>query len=553
MSLVCLAALCLAVLGSTLAFSQVASGQDTAKVEEKEFVSPPLPAAPQPASWMQSVDNVFGAYLVRPLFAILFFDFGTERFLGQGRSIPLVLVWLTVGAVYFTFRMQFIAFRGFWHGILLTLGYYDKPGQTGEVSHFQALASALSGTLGLGNISGVALAVMLGGPGVVFWLIVSGLIGMSSKFVECSLGQMYRTVQPDGTVLGGPMRYLKVGLDKYGWSKLGAVLAPMFAILCIGGSLGGGCAFQVGQSLGAVQEQFPWLRQHPYVYGIVLAVLTGIVIVGGIRRIGATADKLVPFMCGVYLLMCFWVLGYHYDRIWPATQTIFTHAFTGSGIVGGVIAVMVIGIRRASFSNEAGIGSASIAHSAAKTEEPISEGMVALLEPFVDTVVVCTITGLVIVVTGVCDNPDFASLITEQDGAAMTSRAFGGVVGWFPPLLAAVVFLFAFATLISWSYYGERCAIYLLGPKASLPYKALFLAFTVLGSIVTKGNVIDFSDLMLLAMAFPNVLGLWILSGEVRERLEDYWKRYQAGELDPQKHAQATNAKLGVTGETQDN
>lgn len=480
--------------------------------------------------WMGDVDRFFGRYLVRPLATVLFFDFGTEEYFGT--SIPFVVLWLFAGALFFTIRMGFINVRAFWHAIRVTKGDYDDPREAGEVSHFQALASALSATVGLGNIAGVAIAVGRGGPGAVFWMIVAGLLGMSSKFAECSLGQMYRKIDADGHVSGGPMRYLRDGLKEMRLGWLGIILAPVFAVMCIGASFGGGCAFQVGQSMEVVKDKVPLFADHQWAYGLVMAFFVGIVIIGGIRRIAATAEKIVPLMCGVYVLTALWVIFAHYQHIPAAFGTILSHAFSGDAVYGGILGVMVIGIQRAAFSNEAGIGSASIAHSAAKTDEPISEGIVALLEPFIDTVVVCTMTGLVIVITGAYDTaqyPDNQALIDGDKGAMLTSNAFASVVPWFPWILVVAVVLFAYSTMISWSYYGERCTTLLLGPRASTPYKLMFLVFVFLGSVVAAKNVLDFSDLMILSMGLPNILGVALLSGKVRRRLDDYWTRYKAG------------------------
>lgn len=483
--------------------------------------------------WIRRVDQVFGTWLVNPLAAVLFYDFGTGQWLGEKRSVPLVVLWLLIGAVFCTLRMNFINLRAFWHAIRLTKGDYDKPGETGEVSHFQALASALSATVGLGNIAGVAIAVGTGGPGAVFWLIVAGFLGMSSKFVECSLGQMYRRVDPDGVVSGGPMRYLHAGLSEMKLGPLGAVLAVMFAVMCMGGSFGGGCAFQVGQSLNAIRGQIGLLDQYPWLYGLLMAAMVGVVIIGGIRRIAATAEKIVPVMCATYLLAAIYILVTHASHIPDAFAQIVSGAFTADAAYGGFLGVLIIGIRRAAFSNEAGVGSAAIAHSAAKTDKPISEGIVALLEPFIDTVVICTMTGLVIIITGVADDPANASLIASDSGAQLTARAFATVVSWFPWVLSAVVFLFAYSTMISWSYYGERCWTFLFGKRWSLIYKLLFLCFVVLGSIVTAGNVLTFSDLMILSMSLPNLLGVMLLSGKVRRALDAYWTEYKNGELEP--------------------
>jgi AGCS family alanine or glycine:cation symporter len=371
-------------------------------------------------------------------------------------------------------------------------------------------------------------------------MILAGLLGMTSKFAECTLGQMYRKVDVDGSVSGGAMHYLKDGLAELRMPRLGKVLAVMFAVLCIGGSFGGGNAFQVNQSLRALGQKIPWLEPDamPWIYGLVMAVMVGIVIIGGIRRIAATAEKIVPLMCGVYVLTCLYIIVGHWDHIGWAFGEIFRGAFNADAAYGGALGVMVIGIKRAAFSNEAGVGSAAIAHSAAKTKEPVSEGIVALLEPFIDTVVVCTMTALVIVITGVYDKqqfPEYAVLIDKDNGAALTMKAFGDVIIWFPWVLCVAVFLFAYSTLISWSYYGERCWTWLFGVRWSLAYKLLFLTFTFLGSIITAKNILDFSDLMILSMAVPNVLGVVLLSGKVRRALDDYWRRVQSGEIAPVK------------------
>lgn len=503
-----------------------------------------LPATPLPADgdeaapddWMEWInaqfrkaDEPFGRFIVTPLETVLFYDFGTAHWLGT--SVPFVVFWLFFGALFFTIRMGLINVRAFGHALNLTRGVYDKPDSQGEVSHFQALSSALSATVGLGNIAGVAIAVSLGGPGAIFWMIACGLLGMTSKFTECTLGQMYRKVAPDGTVSGGPMHYLRDGLGELGMGPLGVVLGGMFTIMCVGGSFGGGCAFQVVQSLGAVREQIPLLDRSPWIYGLLMAVAVGVVILGGIRRIAATAEKIVPLMCGVYVLAAIVIIVDNRIHLPAAFRAIFDGAFTPEGVAGGILGVMVVGIQRAAFSNEAGIGSASIAHSAAKTEEPVSEGIVALLEPFIDTVVVCTMTGLVIVVSEVHLDPANAALLESRNGAALTSRAFETVLPWFSYVLAVAVVLFAYSTMISWSYYGERCFTHLLGPRASLAYKFAFLGFVFLGSIVTAQNILTFSDLMILSMALPNILGLLLLSGKVRARLDDYWRRLQTGQI----------------------
>jgi AGCS family alanine or glycine:cation symporter len=480
-------------------------------------------AKPELDDWQAKVDRFFGKYLVVPMAAIFFYDFGT--------GVPLVVAWLFLGAIFFTFRMGFINIRAFGHAIRVTKGDYDDPNDIGEVTHFQALTSALSATVGLGNIAGVAIAVGTGGPGAIFWMVAAGLFGMTSKFVECTLAQSYRQVGPDGQISGGPMRYLKDGLEEMGLGTLGSILAVMFTVLCIGGSFGGGCAFQIRQSLDLLQERIPFFQEFPWAYGLVMAFLVGIVIIGGIKRIGATAEKIVPLMCVIYVLTALAIILMNADKIGWAFGEIFSNAFRMESAFGGFLGVMVIGIKRAAFSNEAGVGSAAIAHSAAKTEYPVREGIVALMGPFIDTIVICTMTGLVIVITGAYSDPENLALIENNQGAQLTSVAFGSAVAWFPWVLMVAATLFAYSTVISWSYYGERCWTHLFGQRSSIYYKLLFLGFVILGSIVTATNVLEFSDLMILSMAFPNILGLVLLSGKVRRQLDQYWTKYKAGEF----------------------
>ncbi len=446
-------------------------------------------------------------------------------------GMPLIALWLLIGATFFTFRFGFINVRAFAHAIQVTRGIYDNPEDEGEVSHFQALASALSATVGLGNIAGVAIAVTMGGPGAIFWMILAGLLGMSSKFTESTLAQKYREVRPDGRVLGGPMFYLSKGLKDAGFAGFGRVLAGLFAVLCVAGSLGGGNTFQVSQSLGVVQEQFPSVANFGWLYGLVMTGLVAIVIIGGISRIAATAEKIVPTMVGIYVVACLYILFSNAGQIPTAFGKIFGEAFTPAAGYGGFVGVMVMGIRRAAFSNEAGVGSAAIAHSAAKTEYAVREGIVSLLEPFIDTVVVCTMTGLVIVITGAYDDPSNNDLIGAANGAALTSRAMAGQISWFPYLLLVAVVLFAYSTMISWSYYGERCWVYLFGDRSSMVYRIIFLLFVFLGSVITATNILNFGDLMILSMAVPNVLGMYFLTGYVKKDLDQYMSDLRAGKF----------------------
>ena len=442
------------------------------------------------------------------------------------KPIPFIVIWLVLGAVFFTVRMGFINFRGFRHALDLARGKYDDPDAPGQVTHFQALATAVSGTVGLGNIAGVAVAVSLGGAGATFWMIVCGLLGMSTKFVECTLGVKYRDILPDGRVFGGPMNYLRYGLEKRNMKGLGKVLAGLFAVLAVGASFGGGNMFQANQSFEQLAGQFPMMVGNGFWFGIVTAILVGVVIIGGISSIAKVTGRVVPVMASIYIVASLTVIIMNIQNIGPAFTAIFEGAFNPSALKGGVIGVLVVGFQRAAFSNEAGIGSAAIAHSTAKTNNPPSEGFVALLEPFIDTVVVCTLTALVLIFTGMHE-------VEGMAGAQLTSDAFGSQISWFPYVLALAVFLFAFSTMISWSYYGMRAWTYLFGKskKIEFIYKMLFLVFVVIGASVSLGAVLDFSDMMILAMAFPNIIGLYIMSTEVKIDMDAYVKKLKANLL----------------------
>lgn len=465
------------------------------------------------------MEGLFSTYLVNPLSQLIFFN---VLWFMPGVNFPLILLWLIGGALFLTIKMRFINVRGFSHAILVTRGVYDNRKDPGEISHFQALASALSATVGLGNIAGVALAVTMGGPGAVFWLVVAGCLGMTSKFVECSLAVKYRTIDAQGHVLGGPMRYLVLGLKNKGLPRLGHWLSILFCILCIGGSLGGGNMFQANQAYAAMASSFPLLQGKAWIFGLLISSLVGVVIIGGIKRIGSAASFIVPFMCFLYIASCLWILFVHRDMVPDALLEIWRGAFTPKAQFGGFLGVLIVGFRRACFSNEAGVGSAAIAHSAAATNEPIREGIVALLEPFIDTVVICTLTGLTIVVTK-------AYQATSGDGVLVAGQAFKTVGEDMPKLLAIAVLLFAYSTMISWSYYGERCWAHMFKTNNTLAYKVLFIACTFLGSVFSLGPVLEFSDLMILGMAFPNMMGIVILSSEVKSDLAKYWLRYGAG------------------------
>ena len=458
---------------------------------------------------------------------VLFFDVMPGE-----ASIPFIVAWLVVGAVYLTVRMGFINLRLFRHAFHIIRGRYQVPGAEGDVTSFQALTTALSATVGLGNIAGVAIAVSVGGPGATFWMIVAGLLGMTTKFTEATLAQTYREVRPDGHVMGGAMEYLSRGFAEKGWAATGKTLAVLFCVLAIGASLGGGNAFQVSQSLTAVKQQVTIFAEQPWMYGVIMAFLVGIVIIGGIRRIAHTAEAIVPLMVAIYLLACVWILLVHAADVPGVLALIVSKAFTLDAGMGGFIGVLVQGFQRAAFSNEAGIGSAAIAHAAARVAYPVRQGIVALMEPFIDTVVICTMTSLVIIITGVYSDAQYVDLVQSKQGAALTSMAFGSVISWFPVVLSISVVLFAYSTMISWSYYGERCWTFMFGERASIAYRIMFVIFIVIGSVTSATNILDFSDLMLLSMAFPNLFALYLLQGKVKNGLTTYLDKLKSGELD---------------------
>ena len=492
-------------------------------------------------TWAQSsIDDRINGIMEPVTNAIMSVIFFTVP-IGGGMEVPFVLIWLLLGAIIFTVYNGFVNITAFRHALDVVRGKFDDPNHKGEVSHFQALTAALSGTVGVGNIAGVAVAVSLGGPGATFWMIVAGLLGMSSKFVECTLGTKYRKVNADGSVSGGPMYYLRDGLAKQGKAGLGKVLAALFAIACIGGSFGGGNMVQINQAtsqlIAVTGGEASMFYGNGWMFGAMMAVVVAVIIIGGIKSIARVTDKVVPFMVGVYILGALAVLFGNFTEIPAAFGKILSGAFDSDAMYGGLVGVLIQGFKRAAFSNEAGIGSASIAHSAAKTDEPVSEGVVALLEPFIDTVVICTMTALVIVISGYGEF-DQASVLAsakagELEAINLTSSAFSQTLSWFPLVLSIAVILFALSTMISWSYYGLKSWTFLFGETKAMDYtyKALFCAFVVVGSAISAQSVFDFGDAMIFAMCFPNVLGLYFMAREVKEDLTDYMRRVKSGEI----------------------
>lgn len=446
-----------------------------------------------------------------------------------GAKIPLIVVWLILAAFFFTFYFRFINITLLKHAIDVVRGKFDNPNDKGEVSHFQALTAALSGTVGLGNIAGVAVAVSKGGPGATFWMILAGFLGMTTKFAECTLGVKYRNVNPDGTVSGGPMYFLQKSFANKGMAWVGKTLAVFFAIMTVGGSIGGGNMFQgnqAAQQLILITGGADSFISNKAFIGFAMAILVGLVIIGGIKSIARVTEKIVPFMCGIYCLAALVIIFYFYERIPGVFQVIFSEAFSENALYGGFLGVMIMGFTRSAFSNEAGVGSASIAHSAVKTNEPVSEGVVSLLEPFIDTIIVCTLTALVTIITGEYLNP-------TTSGIAQTSAAFGQVFRWFPIILSIAVVLFALSTMISWSYYGLKAWTYLFGEGnlQDKSYKIMFCFFIVVGAAMELDAVIGFSDAMIFAMSLANIIGLYFLASELRSDLNSYQERIRNGSI----------------------
>lgn len=478
-------------------------------------------------SWIMTIDQSIEETIspVSTLFSSVIFY---ELPVAEGISLPLILLWIVSISLFTTFYFGFVNLRYFAHGIRLAMGIkkhpHDKHAQ-GQISPFQALAANVSGTVGLGNIAGVAVAISIGGPGAVFWMVMMGLFSMAVKFQEAALGVHYRVRNHHGTFSGGPMYYLRDGLAEMGMKQIGMILAVMFAICTIGGAIGAGNMFQANQvhqqivNVTGGAEASYWADKG-WIFGLILAVLVGVVIIGGIRSIAAVAEKIVPTMAGLYLLSGLIVLIVNIHNVPAALSTIFSSAFSTEAGLGGLIGAIIQGVRRAAFSNEAAIGTGGIVHAPVKTSEPIGQGMVAMLGTFVDTVVICLMTALVIVVSGI-------ALDGNMEGVSLTSQAFSTVMPWYPYVLAFIVFLFAYSTMLTYFYVGSKGVEFLFGDHrlVDATHKLIYLAAIVVGASTSLSVIIDLSDAMYFAMAIPNVIGLYLLAPKIRRALNDYCGR----------------------------
>ena len=444
-----------------------------------------------------------------------------------GQGFPLIVLWLAIAALFFTLYMGFLNIRGFSLAVRHVRGDFDDPDAKGEISHFQAVATAISGTVGIGNIGGVAVAIVIGGPGAAFWLMVAGFLSMSTKMVECTLGVKYRKHNPDGSVSGGPMYYLEHYLSKRGAPGWGRLLGGFYALSLVIGCFGIGNMFQSNQAYvqfviitGGEQSFF---ADKGWLFGLCLAVAAAVVIIGGIKSIARVAGYIVPFMAVLYVVSCLIIIAMSADQVPGAIHLIFSSAFTSESVTGGMVGAIIVGFQRALFSNEGGIGSASIAHSAVQTNEPASEGLVSLLEPFIDTVIICTLSSLVIVTTAYPNNLMDEGLV----GIALTSASFAHHISWAPYPLAVAALLFAFSTSISWSYYGLKGWTYLFGEAkfTEMIFKAIFCCFIALGCMIQLTAVLEFSDAMVFLIAIPNILGLYLYAPEVKREINDYITR----------------------------
>jgi AGCS family alanine or glycine:cation symporter len=480
------------------------------------------------ASIDQTVELWVGP-LAATLSSIVFFE---VNFLGQ--TAPIIVLWLVVAALFFTVYLGFINLRGFGHALRIVKGDYKDPNADGEISHFQAVSTAISGTVGIGNIGGVAVAIGLGGPGAAFWLFLAGFLGMSTKLVECTLGVKYRRINKDGSVSGGPMYYLEMLLAEHQYPRLGKLLGAFYALALVIGCLGIGNMFQSNQAyvqfINVTGGDQSFFGERGWLFGLILAITIGVVIIGGIRSIAKVASKIVPFMGILYVVSALAILMMSAEYLPGAIALIISDAFSSQSATGGMVGAMIIGFQRAVFSNEAGIGSASIAHSAVQTDEPASEGLVSLLEPFIDTVVICSLSSLVIVATAYPSG----LMETGLEGIELTSAAFEHHISWAPYPLALAGILFAFSTILAWSYYGLQGWLYLVGDslKAQLAFKFVFCAFVMLGSTIQLTAVLDFSDAMVFLISVPNIIGLYFFAPVVKREVHLYLEKIRRAQTE---------------------
>ncbi|MFT7098747.1 MAG: AGCS family alanine or glycine:cation symporter [Rickettsiales bacterium] len=470
--------------------------------------------------------------MLRPSVSFLGFVLlgGSYEIFGEVRHInifglPFLVALLITGGVFFTFKLGFINIRLFKHAIDVAKGQYAEPDAPGKITQLQALFTAVSATVGLGNIAGVAIAISIGGPGAVVWMMIAAFFAMSMKCGEVILGQKYRKFDKDGNILAGAFYYLEDGLKEKSLPKLGKILGVIAAILCIGGSIGAGLMFQSNQSIAIIADTFSLGMESKFILVLGLTLIIGAILIGGITRIAGFAEKIVPVMAVVYVVSCIIILSSNYDQIIGAVKIMFSSAFIGDAVYGGVIGAVIQGIKRSAFSNEAGIGSAPIAHAAGKTREPVREGAISILEPFIDTVVICFMTGIVIVVTGVYQGD-------SANGVLMTKDAFATVSSWFPYVLSAAVFLFAFSTMLTYSYYGQQAWLYLSKGKGIRSCHILFMIFIFIGGVINIGIVIDFADILFLSMAVPNLIGMYILRNVIKGEVVSYVKRLKNGDFE---------------------
>ncbi|WP_163835310.1 alanine/glycine:cation symporter family protein [Spartinivicinus ruber] len=496
-------------------------------------------------SYANSVDLTVNNYLAPisdTLSAIVFFSIPI-----LGANVPLIVLWLACAAAFFTCYLKFINLRGFTHAFQLIRGDYCNPKAKGEISHFQAVATAISGTVGVGNIGGVAIAISIGGPGATFWLIFAGFLSMSTKLVECTLGVMYRRQHKNGSVSGGPMYYLEHGLTEKGWPRLGKTMGVFYALAMVVGCLGIGNMFQSNQAyiqfVNITGGEQSFFGENSWLFGLLISTTVAVVIIGGIHSIARVAERIVPLMASLYVVSAIIVISFNYQFLPTAVELIINGAFSPEGITGGMVGVIIIGFQRALFSNEAGLGSASIAHSAVKTNDPASEGIVSLLEPFIDTIVICTLSSLVIITTAI----PYGLMDSDLQGIELTSAAFAYHIRWFPYPLALAALLFAFSTSIAWSYYGLKSWTYLFGDKkiSQLIFKAIFCLFIALGCMIQLDSIIKISDALVFIIAIPNILGLYILAPNVRQELNQYMYKLKTGKL---KNYRTSQSQVQTTG-----